>query len=215
MNIPSNNNQRWILILVVAIIAISVTCVLPITFGFIGAVTDDLDLPSWGESLLGFFTFALSCFPFIAIPGALVGYFLYRQASRARFGKPEMTVPQAARVGDPVVVQYRHTFNRNVTCDLFSVQLIFEERATYQQGSSTRTVAHEQVLGEVSVPSRSFQAGEMIADTLQWQIPREAMHTLKAPRNILRWLVRIKFVIPKSPDYVDEYEINVLPEIAA
>lgn len=215
MNTPSNNNQRWITILVVAVIAISVVCVLPIVFSVIVTALRGLDLPPGGQSVVSFISFALTCFPFLAIPGALVGYFLYRQASRARFGKPEMTVPQAARVGDPVVVQYRHTFNRNVTCDLFSVQLIFEERATYSQGSSTRTVTHEQVIGEVSAPSRSFQSGEMIADTLQWQIPREAMHTLKAPRNVLRWLVRIKFVIPKSPDYVDEYEINVLPEMAA
>lgn len=212
MNTTSNNNQRWIIVLVAVAIAFMMVCIMPAVVAFLFQGVQGLDLPEWA---VGFFAFALSCLPILVIVGAIVGYFLYRHASRARFGKPEMTVPQAARVGDPVVVQYRHTFNRNVTCDLFSVQLIFEERATYQQGSSTRTVAHEQVVGEVSVPSRSFQAGEMIADTLQWQIPREAMHTLKAPRNILRWLVRIKFVIPKSPDYVDEYEINVLPEIAA
>lgn len=215
MNTPSNNNQRLIIVAAAIGIGILMVCVMPTVVAFLFQGVQGLDLPPWTDAFMGFFAFALSCLPFLLIIGGLVGYFLYRQASRARFGKPEMTVPQAARVGDPVVVQYRHTFNRNVTCDLFSVQLIFQERATYQQGSSTRTVAHEQVIGEVSAPSRSFQSGEMIADTLQWQIPRDAMHSLRAPRNVLRWLVRIKFVIPKSPDYVDEYEINVLPEMAA
>ena len=38
--------------------------------------------------------------------------------------------------------------------------------------------------------------------------------TLKLLRDAQRWVVRLKLVIPKSPDYQDEYEINVLPEVA-
>ena len=107
----------------------------------------------------------------------------------------------------------KHAFAQQITCEQFSIQLIFEERATYSQGSDTRTVTHEQVIAETGLPARVFQPGDMIADSPSWQIPRDAMHTLKAPRNVLRWLVRLKFVIPKSPDYVDEYEITVLPEL--
>jgi hypothetical protein len=213
MNTPQKNDNRWIIILAVVVVAILVTCVLPSFVGFGVTFIQSLDVSPEINALLGVATFLVSCFPFLLIPGLFIGYFVYRHLNRARFGKPEVTVPQTLRVGDLLPVQYRHTFNRDVTCDLFSVQLIFEERATYSQGSSTRTVAHEQVLAETALANRTFQAGEMIADTLQGQIPYGAMHTLKAPRNVLRWLVRLKFVIPKAPDYVDEYEITVLPEL--
>lgn len=214
---PAPNGLRTLLIILVGMVVAA--CLFSGGIGLaITLASGDFSLENSGAGLIGgaitlLSTFA-GCLPFILIFGAIIGYIVYYQRARAKVGKPTVTVPTTLRVGDKFDLQYHHTFNQSITCEKFSVQLIFEERATYSQGSNTRTVTHEQVIAETGFPGRVFQAGDMIADSLSWQIPREAMHTLKAPRNVLRWVVRLKLIIPKYPDYQDEYEINVLPEIA-
>ncbi len=214
---PASKGIRTLLTILVSITLL--TCCLSGTFWLaITLANGDFPQEITGASLLGvgitLFSTLAGCSPFILIFGAIIGYIVYYQRARAKVGKPTVTVPTTLRVGDKFDLQYHHTFNQQITCEKFSVQLIFEERATYSQGSNTRTVTHEQIIAETGFPTRVFQPGDMIADSLSWQIPRDAMHTLKAPRNVLRWVVRLKLIIPKYPDYQDEYEINVLPEIA-
>ena len=213
---PAAKGLRTLLIILVSITFLA--CCL--AGGFWLAITlanGDIPQEITGASILAVFITLLStvagCSPFLLIFGAIIGYIIYYKRARAKVGKPTVTLPTTLRVGEKFDLQYHHTFNQQITCEQFSLQLVFEEQATYSQGSNTRTVTHEQVIAETGFPARIFQPGDMIADSLAWQIPREAMHTVKAPRNVLRWVVRLKLVIPKSPDYQDEYEINVLPEI--
>ena len=214
----SPNGLRTLLFILVAMVVIA--CLFSGGIGLvITLASGEFSPESMGAGILGVGITALStlagCLPFLLVFGAIIGYIIYYQRARAKVGKPTVILPTTLRVGEKFDVQYNHTFNQQITCEKFSVQLIFEERATYSQGTDTRTVTHEQIIAETGFAARVFQPGDMIADSLACQIPREAMHTLKAPRNVLRWVVRLKLVIPKSPDYQDEYEINVLPELAS
>ncbi len=215
---PISNNRLSTLLIVVISIGLLTCILIGVLSVVIALMSGEFASEGAGALLLGagvtLFSTLAGCSPFILIFGGIIAYILYHKRSRAKVGKPTVTLPTTLRLGEKFEVPYYHTFNQQISCEQFSIQLIFEERATYSQGSDTRTVTHEQVIAESILPARIFQPGDMIADSLAWQIPRDAMHTVKAPRNVLRWLVRLKFVIPKSPDYVDEYEINVLPEIA-
>jgi len=150
------------------------------------------------------------------LPGILVlGYAAIKYYSRARIGKPEIHISNMnLRVGEPFTVDLMHTFKHSVQIDQLEVQLIFKETATYQQGTDTRTVTHEDVYDNYELPSGQYQSGQFIQESYSMQIPADAMHTLKVRRNQLQWFVRLRASIPKLPDYVDAYELTVLPEIA-
>jgi hypothetical protein len=149
------------------------------------------------------------------IPGLLIlAYAATIYYSRARIGKPEVLISNTnLSVGEQFTVNLMHTFKRNVQIDRLEVQLIFKETATYQQGTDTRTVIHEDVYENFELPSGQYQAGQTIQDTYTMQIPADAMHTLNVRRNQLQWFVRVRASIPKLPDYVDEYELMVRPEL--
>ncbi len=151
------------------------------------------------------------------LPGLImIGYAATVYYSRARVGKPDITISNSSlRVGEKFTVNLMHTFKRNVQLEGIVVQLVFKETATYQQGTDTRTVTHEDVYENFELPGGEYQAGQYIQETFIMQIPADAMHTLKVRRNRLEWFVRVKADIAKLPDYVDEYELTVLPEMAA
>ncbi len=151
------------------------------------------------------------------LPGLFIlGYAATIYYSRARIGKPDITVSNSTlRVGEQFTVQLLHTFKSNVQIDRLEVQLVFKETATYQQGTDTRTVAHEDIYENYELPAGQYQSGQYIQETYTMQIPSDAMHTLKVRRNQLQWFVRVRASIPKLPDYVDEYELSVLPEMVA
>jgi hypothetical protein len=150
------------------------------------------------------------------LPGIFIlGYAATIYYSRARIGKPEVVISNTnLRVGEQFTVNLMHTFKRQVQIDRLEVQLLFKETATYQQGTDTRTVTHEDVYDNYELPDGQYQAGQLIQETYTMQIPADAMHTLKVRRNQLQWFVRVRASVPKLPDFVDEYELTVLPEMA-
>ncbi|HRQ39829.1 MAG TPA: hypothetical protein PLD25_18130 [Chloroflexota bacterium] len=150
------------------------------------------------------------------LPGLIMlGYAATIYYSRARVGKPDITISNSnLRVGEQFTVNLMHTFKRNVQLESIVVQLVFKETATYQQGTDTRTVTHEDIYENFELPGGEYMAGQYIQETFTMQIPPDAMHTLKVRRNRLEWFVRVKADIAKLPDYVDEYELTVLPELA-
>jgi hypothetical protein len=46
------------------------------------------------------------------------------------------------------------------------------------------------------------------------QIPPDGMHSLAVRRNTLEWVVRLRATIPRLPDFIEEIQLNVLPELA-
>ena len=158
------------------------------------------------------FTIVGSLFTLIGV--AIIIFALFAYYARFRVGKPEIIISnQTLRVGEPFTVSFFHRFNRPVEVQRILLQLIFRETATYQQGTDTRTVTHNHVIETFEEPGGHFQAGSMIQQAYDLQIPADGMHTLKVRRNKLEWFVRFQIAVPKLPDVVEEYELDVLPAL--
>ena len=151
---------------------------------------------------------------FVAIGLALLAYALMAYFARYKVGKPDVKLSQTTlRVGDRFNFTISHTFPRDVELVSLRVKLIFRERATYQQGTDTTTVTHEHVIKSYEEPGGQFRSGQIFAKAYELQIPPEAMHTLKVRRNELTWLLKFEADIPKMPDFLEEFELTVLPEM--
>ncbi len=143
------------------------------------------------------------------LAGALI------QFTRARIGRPQITLSEPVlRVGQTFTASYLHTFSRDVEIGDIRLQLVFRETATYQQGTDTRTVTHDHVISEHVAPGGSFRAGSLINQSYEFQIPPDGMHNLDVRRNRLQWYLIMKMSVPRLPDFVEEIELNVLPEMA-
>lgn len=145
----------------------------------------------------------------LTLSGAVLWYMRYR------IGTPEITVSATTlRIGDPFTLTYRHPVRSSVTIDEIQVALVFREKATYQQGTDTRTVTHNHIIDPREIPAGAFQRGQVIEQMFEMQIPADAMHSLDVRRNKLEWLITVQLTIPRTPDIKQEYELTVLPEIA-
>lgn len=159
--------------------------------------------------------FILILLPFVLIGLGFVGYAVMLSVSRARVGTPEVTISnKTPRVGEAFNVNLVHTFKRNVQVNQIKVQLIFRETATYQQGTDTKTVIHNETVENYEIPGGQYRSGQFLQQSYEMQIPPDGMHTVKVRRNSLQWIVRVEIDIPKMPDYVDEYELMVQSELA-
>lgn len=144
----------------------------------------------------------------------LLWYSLRHTAVARKFGKPELTISQEyIRVGQRFTANLANTFPQDVTINKMSVQLIFRETATYQQGTDTRTVTHENVVQEHELMGGVYRAGNFLQKELEFQIPPDAMHTLRVRRNMLQWFVSIKAEIANYPDLAQESELEVISEL--
>lgn len=151
---------------------------------------------------------------FTLIGLAVFGYALMMQFTRMRVGKPEILLSNTTlRVGEKFTVSYVHTFARAVEVGEIRLQLIFRETATYQQGTDTRTVTHDHLIAENIEPGGAYRQGSMINQSYEYQIPPDGMHNLDVRRNKLQWLLIMTMSIPKLPDFTEEIELNVIPEM--
>lgn len=151
---------------------------------------------------------------FVLIGLALLGWFLLSLFTRYLVGQPKLEISnQTLRVGEPFTVSYAHTFPRAITLEFIRTQLIFRETATYQRGTKTKTVTHERVIDEFEEPGTSYRARAKIRQTYNFRIPPDGMHSLKVRRNKLEWFITFQMGVAKLPDFKDEYELDVLPEL--
>lgn len=158
----------------------------------------------------------------IAVVGGifvLIGFLLFLYGLlviyiRARVGAPEFTISKTTlKVGEPFNISYYHSFKGGVNIKRILVQFYFQETATYQQGTDTRTVRHKELIEEFEEPGGRFNAGTMIQKSYDVRIPPDGMHTLNVRRNQLQWFVKFQMAIPRLPDFVNEYELEVLPAL--
>jgi hypothetical protein len=155
----------------------------------------------------------ISLLPFILVGLGLFIFLLVRHYSRALLGQPEIIISkESLRLGESFDVILRHTFKRDVLLDHLTVQFLFRETATYQQGTDTTTVSHNEVLQNFELPGGQYRAGQFIQQNYDLQIPLDGMHTLVVERNKLQWFIRLEAGISNLPNYVEEYELTVLPE---
>lgn len=199
------NNSKRSRILLIALGALIPFCLFPLITIMASSGGNDEILP-----------FLFVCLPVILIGGGLLIWFGIRKFSHSRLGQPEVFISKdELRVGETFNVQFMHTFARNITLEQILIQLVYQEKATYQQGTDTRTVTYEDVIEENELPAGDFRAGQMVSQDYDMRIPPDGMHTLKVRRNQIQWFVRIKAGIPKLPDYVKNYELTVIPELAS
>ncbi len=159
-------------------------------------------------------TFAIIGSIFLLVGFLLLLYALLVMVIRARVGTPEFLISkETLKVGEPFNISYYHSFKRKVRVNRILIQLYFRETATYQQGTDTKTVRHQEMIEEFEEPGGDFRAGSMIQNSFDVQIPPDGMHTLKVQRNQLQWFVKFQMEIPRLPDFVNEYELEVLPAL--
>lgn len=135
--------------------------------------------------------------------------------SRFLVGEPEIMLSKQhdLAVGETIRINYTHSFRRRVLIEKLSINLIFREKATYQQGTDTKTVTYNDIIDFYEEPGHHYESGELIQGSHEFQIPVHGMHTLKVRRNELTWILQFKLEVANLPDYVDEYELTVLPQV--
>ncbi|MBI3827989.1 MAG: DUF3592 domain-containing protein [Planctomycetes bacterium] len=104
-----------------------------------------------------------------------------------------------------LVAQYGH-----MTVNELSVWLICEEKATYRQGTNTRTDTHR--VYEKKLDARTgfaiTGAGKEELRT-KAEIPADAMHSFKAGHNAIRWFLEVRADIERWPDFKRGFPFRV------
>lgn len=170
-----------------------------------------------GMLFSGFSSQNLNLFSTLMIIGGLwlLGSNLYSWYTHSRVGTPEVTLSKTAvSVGEQFTFSILNTFKQNVTLNSFMIHLIFKETATYQQGTNTRTVTHEEIVDSFEGVGGSFSQGSFLSEEVTFTIPADGMHSLNVPRNKLQWLVRVEMDIPRLKKFEESYEIKVEPQLA-
>jgi hypothetical protein len=133
--------------------------------------------------------------------------------SRARLAPPQVSLStQSPRVGEVVTLTYQQTFRAATDVQIIHMQLILRERATYQRGTETVTVHYDNVAQDYQMPGRHFNSGEGFSD--QRQFRPMGMHTFIASKNKLEWLITVRVEMAGWPAYVEEFPLQVAPELA-
>ncbi|MCZ7668861.1 MAG: hypothetical protein M5U34_17500 [Chloroflexi bacterium] len=134
--------------------------------------------------------------------------------ARFKVGRPEFVLPPAElAVGETFDFSFHHTFKRPVTINWIKTQLILRETATYQRGTDTTTVTHNHIIEEYEEPGADFRSGHLLHKAYSLQIPADSIHTVKVRRNALQWLLKFEADISSLPNFVEEFELTVLPKM--
>jgi hypothetical protein len=151
---------------------------------------------------------------FVIIGLGLTVYAVMVFYTRFKVGTPDFLLSHTeARPGEKVDFSFTHTFRSDVKINWIKTQLIFRETATYQRGTDTTTVTKNHIMDEYEEPGFNFQGGQMLNKAYSFPIPEDGMHTLKVRRNALEWFIKFEADIPSLPNFVEEFELIVLPEM--
>jgi hypothetical protein len=152
--------------------------------------------------------------PFLFIGGWILFRVVNPMVAKARVERPEVIISKGAvRVGESFRVTYRQPFKYAADVEKILIQFVLRETAIYRRGSSTYTAVHNHMHFEQTYPGRSYQSGQLFEDSLELQIPADGMHTFQAANNKLQWFVHVEIDFAKWPDYKDDFEVQVLPEM--
>lgn len=152
---------------------------------------------------------------FVLIGLAIMGYALLVFVTRYKMGTPDFQLSTTTpKVGESFTFSFSHTFPRDITIGEIRTQLILREKATYQQGTDTKTVTHDHIIATREAPGGQFRSGHVLNQHYTLQIPPDGMHSLKVRRNELIWLVKFEASVANLPNFLQEFELTVPPEIA-
>jgi hypothetical protein len=94
----------------------------------------------------------------------------------------------------------------------FQVQLVCEERTTYQQGTDTRT-ASATVYRETVFSDRKFEIppGGAFETHFTLNVPAAAMHSFLAPHNAVSWMLVVRGRMARWPEFERRFPLYVYP----
>jgi hypothetical protein len=94
----------------------------------------------------------------------------------------------------------------------FQVQLACEERATYPQGTDTRT-ASATVYRATVLHERKFEIppGGAFEKHFRIAIPESAMHSFSAPHNAVSWMLVVRGRMARWPEFERHFPLYVYP----
>ncbi|MBI3243993.1 MAG: hypothetical protein HYZ49_17055 [Chloroflexi bacterium] len=188
-------------------------CIVPLSISLVSLTSGSIE--DVATVLLSTVGPALFTLPFLVIGVGLLAYAVWPWIARARVSAPDIAISNSTpRPGEELTLVYTQTFKAATEVKRIAFQLIFRETATYQRGTDTVTVHHDNLIQEFEIPARRFEAGETFRDQRRLQIPPEAMHTFLAPRNKLQWFLKAKVEMAGWPDFNEDYPITVLAERA-
>jgi hypothetical protein len=150
---------------------------------------------------------------FLVIGLVMIVAALWRFFSKLRLSAPMLMISHTELcVGERFNLDYQQTFKGASDVTKASISLVFQEAATYTQGTDTRTDRHDIVVETHEIPGRRFESGEVLQQSFSMMVPADAMHTFIAKNNELQWLIRVHVDIVDWPDMKEDYPIRVLPQ---
>ncbi len=154
--------------------------------------------------------------PFLGVGIWFVIKLLNPVVAKARVEPAELIISKdTIRVGESFRATYRQGFKVGADVEKVLLQFVLRETATYRRGTNTYTAVHNHTHFEQTYPGRHYQSNQFFEDSLELEIPKDGMHTFMASRNKLQWFIHVEIDFAKWPDYKEDFEIKVLPEMVA
>ena len=151
--------------------------------------------------------------PFAVVGVGLAIYFLRQLLRTTGVGATRMEIA-------------RHPLYPGQTCDLFlsqagrmlidslRVELVCEEKATYRQGTDTRTEVRRVHREELFARSDfEVRQGIPFEHRVAMSVPIDAMHSFKSDHNELNWLLVVQGRVDGWPDFERVFPIVVYPAL--
>ena len=110
--------------------------------------------------------------------------------------------------------QYRLFLSQSgrLTINTMRVSFVCEETATYRQGTDTRTETQEVYRQEIlRREGFDIQSGLPFEAELDLNVPKGAMHSLKAAHNEITWALAVEGNVAGWPDYKRSFPVVVCP----
>jgi hypothetical protein len=162
------------------------------------------------EAELGWALLPLLILPALGL--VLMAAGIYPWVAWLRVSRPEITIDKTALVlGESFTVGYSQIFKRRSEVRGIQLSLVMIETATYRSGKHQATVHHEEILAQYDHPGRTYEPEDTLAFSHTLGIPPGGMHTFQAMHNSIGWKLRVKVDVAGWPDYLDSFDLQVLP----
>jgi hypothetical protein len=113
----------------------------------------------------------------------------------------------AVPLGGSVEIHWR-VAGRHDRIKRFTLHLEAWEEASYRRDDSTRT--DNRLLMMIPI-HETDRADQTVGGSCALQVPPDAMHSFRAPHNMIRWILVAKGQIPNGRDVKNGFEITILP----
>ena len=167
------------------------------------------------EDTIPFFAKAILVL-FMAIGAFLVVAVIMQAMARMKLFPPQLVASvQPVHLGERFNIQFQQRAKAPVHIDCVTAKLICRESATYRRGTDTTTVTRD-VYEDVQEFAHDSAADSLnpIETALSFQVPDDGMHSFRADRNRIDWLLHVKTAVADWPDYAVTFELQVAPKRA-